>query len=276
MPDGVVVDGLPAGACTVILLGRSDDGARFAVDVTSMDDKAIVGAVGGAAAFCSGRALLGDGMRMEDAAVAGQALAMVQWHRQHKYCGVTGQPTKSIEAGNKRAGKASRWYPRVDPAVIMLVVSPDGSKALLGSNAGAAVGFFTCLAGFVEPGESLEEAVRREVKEETGVDVGNVALHSSQPWPIGRGGGCELMIGAMAQASTTDISIDPEEMKDARWFDREQAAEMLAYALTPGAKASKDTFTVPGRKAIAHHLIRAFVDNVDPALARLSMLSARL
>jgi NAD+ diphosphatase len=138
-------------------------------------------------------------------------------------------------------------FPRTDPVVIMLAVR--GERCLLGRSARFASAMWSCLAGFIEPGESMEEAVRREVREEAGIVCGHVAYFASQPWPFPM----SLMIGCHAEALTTDITVDPGELEGARWFDREEAALMLLRRHPEG-------LGTPPPVAIAHHIIRAWVE----------------
>jgi NAD+ diphosphatase len=142
----------------------------------------------------------------------------------------------------------SEHFPRTDPVAIMLI--SDGDRCLLGQARGrlAGSGMYSALAGFIDQGESIEEAVRREVREEAGVTVGAVSYHSSQPWPFPS----SLMIGCLGRALTTDITIDPAEMADVAWFGR---ADVRAALLQ-----EHPTLRVPGPIAIAHHLIKAWCD----------------
>lgn len=146
--------------------------------------------------------------------------ALLLWHAKHPFCSVCGSPSAAAEGGHLRRctneNCRTEHYPRTDPAVIMLVIS--GSHCLLGRQAGWPPNLFSTLAGFVEGGESLEEAVRREVQEEAGVDVGDVVYHSSQPWPFPS----SLMIGFTAHALTREIRLNDSELSDARWFSREE------------------------------------------------------
>jgi NAD+ diphosphatase len=139
------------------------------------------------------------------------------------------------------------WFPRTDPVVIMLVT--DGSRCLLAHEHRYGDKMFSALAGFIEPGEDIEHAVRREVFEETGVKVGEVKFHSSQPWPFPH----SLMLGCIGQAETTDLVIDTTEIAEALWFTRQDARLMLE-------RRHPDGLTVPGKQAIANTLIASFVD----------------
>ena len=163
---------------------------------------------------------VGPRIERREGALLALARAMVFWHQRHRYCGLCGSPTRSEEAGHMRRctdpACNAMHFPRTDPAVIMLVT--DGERALLGRNKNFPLpGMYSTLAGFVEPGESLEDAVAREVREETGVEVGAVHYHSSQPWPFPG----NIMLGFHAEARTTEITIDYGELEDARWFTRD-------------------------------------------------------
>ena len=157
--------------------------------------------------------------------------------------------TDLADGGARRVCPAcGRWhFPRVDPVVIMLV--HRGEKCLLARQRHFTHNMYSALAGFIEPGESLEESVRREVMEEAGITVGQVRYHSSQPWPFPSA----LMIGCHAQGLSDDIAVDQTELEDARWFPRQEARGMLA-------RNHSDGLFTPFSFAIAHHLIRAYVD----------------
>ncbi|XP_026855625.2 peroxisomal NADH pyrophosphatase NUDT12 isoform X2 [Electrophorus electricus] len=132
-----------------------------------------------------------------------------------------------------------------DPVVIMLVIHPDGNQCLLGRKKTFPPGMFSCLAGFIEPGETIENAVRREVMEESGVTVGPVRYVSCQPWPMPS----SLMIGCISVAVSTDIKVDKDEIEEARWFTRQQVIDAIV-------KSSKAVLTMPPRQAIAHYLVK--------------------
>jgi NAD+ diphosphatase len=162
--------------------------------------------------------LLGTLLGLDQANLAAHARALVTWHESTQYCNACGSPSRPVAGGNARlcsdeaCGKT--LFPRVDPAVIVLVAA--GDRCLLGRQPGWPEARYSTIAGFVEPGESLEDAVRREVYEETNVHVGNVHYHSSQPWPFPS----SLMLGFQAEATSTDIHLNDGELEDAQWFAR--------------------------------------------------------
>jgi NAD+ diphosphatase len=178
------------------------------------------------------------------AALLATARAYAQWHGRHRFCGLCGAPTRSSEAGHQRRCTDERCgaahFPRTDPAVIMLI-HDGGERCILGRQKIWPPGMHSVLAGFVEPGESLEEAVAREVKEEVGLDVAQVTYHSSQPWPFPS----SIMLGFWAAAVQDRLSVDPHELESARWYSRQ---EMLA-------SPEDETFKLPRRDSIARRLI---------------------
>lgn len=182
-----------------------------------------------------------------DAECAATAKALTGWHASHRFCSRCGAESRSVMAGWQRTCDAcgGQHFPRSDPVVIMLVTS--GNRALVGRSPGWPDGLYSCLAGFVEPGETVEAAVRREVHEETGIHVGAVEYLASQPWAFPS----SLMLGCRAEALDTDIRIDPSEIEDARWVAREEI--MAAFA-------GQDAALRPAREgAIAHFLLRRWL-----------------
>ena len=179
-----------------------------------------------------------------------EAKALLHWHARHRYCANCGAATAMVHAGWRRdcAACRSQHFPRTDPVVIMLAIS--GERCLLGRSGRFVPTMWSCLAGYVEPGESIEEAARRETLEEAGIRCGEVRYFASQPWPFPT----SLMIGCHAEALSTEILVDHTELEDARWFDREEAASMLLRRHPAG-------LTTPPPVAIAHHIIRAWVEN---------------
>ncbi|CAN9512640.1 unnamed protein product [Ophioblennius macclurei] len=194
----------------------------------------------------------------DDAGVAAQARAVLAWHSRYSFCSTCGSSTQLEDGGYKRScldakcpsqkGVHNTCYPRVDPVVIMLVIHPDGEQVLLGRKKMFPPGMFSCLAGFVEPGETMEEAVRRETEEESGVKVDLVQYVSCQPWPMPS----SLMIGCLAIATTTRITVDQNEIEEARWFSRQQVMDSLL-------RGAHQVLTVPPRQTIAHQLIKHWI-----------------
>ena len=181
-----------------------------------------------------------------DLAIAGRASALLGWHARHRFCPNCGAPSTPGEGGAKRLCSAcgSEHFARTDPVVIMLAVR--GGQCLLGRQSGWPAGVYSALAGFVEPGESLEEACAREITEETSVRTGAVRYVLSQPWPFPS----SLMIGLIAQAQSEAITLD-DELEDARWFARDDVRTML--------DGSHAQYSAPMAFSAAHHLMRAWV-----------------
>lgn len=173
------------------------------------------------------------------ASLLAYARALVLWRSRHQYCGVCGAANVQSRAGHvmrcTRAGCKTETFPRLDPAIIVLVTDPSGERALLGRQASWPEGRYSTIAGFVEPGESLEEAVIREVAEETGVQVGEVTYDSSQPWPFPS----SLMLGFHAVASSEAITLRDGELQDARWFTRADVAAGHPALPPPGAISAR-------------------------------------
>ena len=179
-----------------------------------------------------------------------EAKAVLGWHARHRFCSNCGAPTKAVQAGWRRDCPACKaeHFPRTDPVVIMLVIA--GDRCVLGRSPRFPQTMWSCLAGFIEPGESIEEAVRREVHEEVGLACARVSYFASQPWPFPS----SLMVGCYAEALTEDIVIDAREIAEARWFDRAELKAMLTGAHPQG-------LATPPPFAIAHHIIGAFVEH---------------
>lgn len=178
-----------------------------------------------------------------DAELAASALALYNWHRSHRFCAKCGGPSEITMSGWQRNCTAcgASHFPRTDPVVIMLIT--HGNSVLLGRSPGWPEGMYSLLAGFVEPGETLEAAVRREVYEEAGVEVGSVEYLSSQPWPFPN----SLMFGCRGEALSSEIEIDPHEIEDAIWVSKEELMQ---------AFAGEHPKILPARKgAIAHFLL---------------------
>ncbi|KAM0037184.1 putative NAD(+) diphosphatase [Helianthus debilis subsp. tardiflorus] len=232
---------------------------------------------------------------MGQLAIAGHARALLEWYSTSRFCGSCGEKLIPIEAGRRKqcinTSCKKRIYPRVDPVVIMLVIDKENDRVLLSKQSRFVPRMWSCLSGFIEPGESLEEAVRRETWEETGIEVGEVVYHSSQPWPVGSSSmPCQLMVGFFAYATSVDINVDKKELEDAEWHSREdvkRALTMTEYGKAQKTAASKvdqickgvekgqnlaadfgvesgelQPMFVPGPFAIAHHLISSWAHQV--------------
>ena len=170
--------------------------------------------------------LAGPSLAAADASLAVHAVGIARWHQKHRFCATCGSPTDIGQAGHVRLCPScgAHHFPRTDPAVIMLITD-DQDRALLGRQPSWPEGRFSTLAGFVEPGEALDDAVRREVMEEVGVEVGEVRYAGSQPWPFPS----SLMLGFFGQAAPgAEIQVDHDEIAEARWFTRDEVTEMTA------------------------------------------------
>ncbi len=230
-------------------LGLAGDTAHFAFDLSHLEGgpegAALAGQLAEGAVFLDLRSLSTRIDRRQGGLLA-YASGMMTWHRRHRFCGACGAPTEARDAGFMRActGAACglQQFPRTDPAVIMLVT--HGERCLLGRSHRFPLPFYSTLAGFVEPGETLEHAVAREVFEEAGIHVRNVRYHSSQPWPFPT----SLMLGFHADAESTEIDFDREELVDCRWFERAWLREKLA-------KPDDDLFRLPRAISIARRLV---------------------
>jgi NAD+ diphosphatase len=236
-------------AVAPVFLGLLDGVAHFAIDVSELGDPVHELNLDDAWRFEDARAAA---MRLavEETGIVAQSRAQVGWHRSHRYCSACGAPSEPSRGGHVRicGTCTTEHFPRTDPVAIMLIL--DGDRCLLGQSQGrlASTGMYSALAGFIDQGESIEEAVRREIREEAGVLVGAVRYHSSQPWPFPS----SLMIGCHGRALTSKITIDPAEMADVRWFARDAVRAALA--------GTSSELRVPGPIAIAHHLIKAWAE----------------
>jgi len=223
----------------LILLGRFGETSYFTYEIDSIEapptppgtrfeDLRLVAAV----------------LPIDEAGLLGYARAIVSWRRRHRFCGTCGAKTLPAKSGHvlvcSDPSCRHEQFPRIDPAIIVLV--SDGERALLGRQASWPVGRYSTIAGFVEPGESLEDAVAREVFEETGIEVDQIEYHSSQPWPFPS----SLMLGFTAHARSTEVRLRDEELEDARWFDR--------------ADLASNGTLLPPRQSISYRLIEHWFD----------------
>lgn len=233
--------GIAPADATLLFLGLDASGvAHFAIDIPDAAPLESIGRFDDLRSF-------GAILPREDLPILGTAKSIFEWHGRHKFCANCGAATHIVEAGWKRecAACKAEHFPRFNPVVIMLPVR--GDACVLGRQPTWPRGMHSALAGFVEPGEPIEEAVARETLEEAGLRVREVRLHSTQPWPFPH----SLMIGAIAEVEAGDIAIDPKELESARWFTREEA-RLLLDGKFPGAFC-------PPPFAIAHQLLRTWV-----------------
>ena len=228
----------------LILLGLADGKPHF----VPLVENAGGGNSGGPRSPAIWRAL--STFSAEDAAIYGTARSLLDWHNNHQFCAKCGGTTKSFRAGWGRICTAcnKEHYPRTDPVVIML--AEFEGKALLGRQSAWPTGNYSALAGFLEPGECIEEAVRREIWEESGVECGAVRYVTSQPWPFG---GSQLMIACIADATGDAITLDTDELEAAMWVTKDEARAALA-------DAPDKRFSAPPPFAIAHTLLQRWVE----------------
>ena len=194
--------------------------------------------------------MIEGGLTQERLSILAQARSILHWHESHGFCAKCGAKSLMADAGYKRICPSCKTehFPRTDPVVIMAV--RHGDQVLLGRQASWPPNMFSALAGFMEPGETIEQAVAREVLEEAGIKVGAVSYVTTQPWPFPS----SLMIGMIAEATTTEIKLDPAELEEARWFSRADLEMMLAGTHPEGLYASRP-------QAIAHAVVTAALNN---------------
>jgi NAD+ diphosphatase len=231
-----------------VFLGLVDGAARFGVGLDPTATEALKARDDLYISDLRSIAIQGLTDAVHLAAIA-EAKALLHWHARHRFCANCGAATHPVQGGWRRDCPACRaeHFPRTDPVVIMLAVS--GDRCLLGRQSRFAPGMWSCLAGFVEPGESIEQAVRREIQEETGIVCGRISYFASQPWPFPM----SLMIGCHAETLSSEITVDRSELEDARWFACDEVASMLMRRHPQG-------LTTPPPVAIAHHIIRAWIE----------------
>jgi NAD+ diphosphatase len=229
-----------------VFLGFSSGRPWFAADISALEPTEVEQRFGQHGLFEDLR-LIGLMLPPDEASLLAYAKGILWWHERHRFCGVCGHPTRSVDGGHRRlctneACKAEQ-FPRSDPAVIMLIEHED--RCLLARGARFPANFVSVLAGFVEPGESLEDTVAREVFEECGVRVHNIAYCSSQPWPFPS----SLMLGFRAKANDPGLTLDPSEILEADWYTRDQIRAM----------ADGTTMRIPPKFSISRRLIDDWV-----------------
>jgi NAD+ diphosphatase len=239
-----LVGELAGGTERLLFMGLWKETAVFAVDIEGATDPAL-GPLEGMGEFKDLRQVALQ-LPATDAAILATAKAMFEWRRKHGFCAVCGQPSQARDGGWKRQCPAceAEHFPRTDPVVIMLPC--HGERCMLGRQEAWPKGMFSALAGFLEPGESIEEACARELSEEAGLRALRVRYHSTQPWPYPS----SLMIGLIAEVEDDEGTPDQTELSEVRWFTRDEARKLLAGEM-------EGTFCPPPL-AIAHQLLKAW------------------
>lgn len=233
---------------TIIFLGLEDGAPRYAASLNGAPED--YDGLFPDAKFRDARALaLKAGHAHPDLGIVAQAKSMLSWHRSHKFCAKCGNESALVKAGYERRCPAcgASHFPRTDPVVIMLGL--HGDEALVGRGYQLPPGFYSALAGFMEPGETIEEAVARELMEEAGVETDNVRIIANQPWPWPS----SLMIGCIADVADKRLTLDKTEIEDARWITLEEAKAALA--------GGNPDLMVPPPLAIAHNLLKYWVES---------------
>lgn len=232
----------------------------FAIDLSALtepDATALVTECGTTATEFADIRSVGGLMPQQDGSILAYARGLAYWHRRHRFCGACGTATNSEQGGHVRRCAnpdcGIDHFPRTDPAVIMLVTADFNGKphCLLGRQASWAPGMYSSLAGFVEPGESLEVAVAREVKEEASIDITDVEYRASQPWPFPS----SLMLGFRARATTFDVDVGKDELEEALWFSHTEIRDL--------SEANRDDRRLSRRDSIARWLIEDWMTDVD-------------
>jgi len=229
-----------------ILLGLDGAIPCFALDVSGVPDPLEHLGLG-SARFTDTRSIA-TSLPAAEAGMLAQARSLVDWHQHHRFCAVCGAASFPQHGGTSRRCGAcqAEHFPRINPAVIMAIWRDE--RLLLGRRRGRPPGNFSCIAGFVDPGESIEEAVAREVLEEVGIVVDEVRYHASQPWPLS----ASLMIGCFAHAVSDEAQVDELEIAEARWFTRAEVQAAMAGDSTE--------LVFPAPVAIAHHLAKGWAE----------------
>jgi NAD+ diphosphatase len=243
-----LAEALAAPDAPCIFLGLEGERAMFALDISAARDPAHEGPLAGLGHFRDMRAaamMLGD----RDIAILGTAKALIDWHERHGFCPKCGARTALADGGWKRVCPAcnAEHFPRTDPVAIMLAT--QGDACLVGRGRHFPPGMFSALAGFIEPGETIEDAVRRELMEEAGIVAGAVTYYAAQPWPFPS----SLMIGCFAEVQSRELTLDKTEIVEAAWLERSEARALINGGQSKGV-------WLPPRIAIAHHLIRAWAE----------------
>jgi len=238
------LDLTPGQVC--VFLGLRDGTPLFAVALPDSEEPPLT-ALGEFFEMRAAAFVLSDA----ESAIAGQAKSLIDWHHRHRFCANCGTETSAADSGYRRdcPGCGAQHFPRTDPVVIMLPLL--GEECLVGRGARFPEGMYSAFAGFMEPGETLEEAVRRELREEVSLGVSSVRYHTSQPWPFPS----SLMLGCYAEALSRDFRIDAQEIEQARWMTKTEVRARLADEIKDGIK-------LPGTIAIARTLLANWVQTL--------------
>jgi NAD+ diphosphatase len=236
-------------AAEIVFLGALDGAGRFGIGISPQASEALKSRTD--LLVTDLRSIAIKGLVVQDhLPPIAQAKAMLHWHARHRFCSNCGAPTNVTQCGWRRDCPhcKAEHFPRTDPVVIMLAVK--GDRCVLGRSPRFVQNMWSCLAGFIEPGEGIADAVRRETREEAGIECGRVKFFDAQPWPFPT----SLMMGAHAEALSDQIVVDRDELEDARWFSRDEVASMLMRKHPQG-------LTCPPGVAIAYHIMRAWVED---------------
>ena len=247
--------GMPVADSLFLGVVPETGAGRFAIAVTEHRARNAPGGLEVMRPIVDLRSLAMQGvLPTEELSLLGMAKGLAAWHENARCCGHCGGTTLVKDGGWRRKCWAcgQDHFPRTDPVVIMLIVDREGGRCMLGHESRFDENMWSTIAGFLEPGEDIENAVRRETLEETGIEVGEVRFHATQPWPFPH----SLMIGCIGFAKTTEITVDPHEIQDARWFPRADIKLMLE------GKHPQNLW-VPGQHAIARSLIVAFAEGLE-------------
>ncbi|XP_059181197.1 nucleoside diphosphate-linked moiety X motif 13 [Centropristis striata] len=245
---------------SVLISCSEQNQAQFCLDVGELDQAAVEELCGGTFIDLRKAFFLLQGA---EAPLVAKGQALLRWHQTSRFCSATGQPTHSNQAGSQRVCSSSGiiYYPKMSPVVIVLV--SDGKRCLLGRQASFPRGLYSALAGFCDMGESVEEALRREVAEEVGLEVHSLTYSSSQHWPFPNS---SFMIGCHASVSPTnsELSTDHAELEDARWFSLEEITAALQVK-TPPRRGDPTVVWLPPKHAIGHHIITEWTQRYTKA-----------
>ena len=231
-----------------VFLGLSGETPCFTADFSAMDEDQAKARFCEGAKFIDLRSIAGE-LGPASASIAATAKGVLSWHATHPFCARCGAPSLIENGGWRRKCESCNGlhFPRTDPVVIMLILRDD--QVLLGRQSVWPPGLYSLLAGFMEPGETFEDAVRRETKEETGIDVGRVGYLGCQPWPFPS----NLMIGCVAEAESQTIKLDPNELEDAQWISRAKMSIIL--------EGKHPRIAPPRKDAIARAILTDWVED---------------